>query len=271
MEDLANMNRKTIACLLILFITISAVAGCASKEDKRTKFIERGKDYFEQKDYGKATLEFKNALQIDPHYGEIYYWLAECEMTKKNLRQAFGYLKKAVELDPELIDAQVKLAYALRMANQLDQAKDKLNLVLSKAPDNPEARLLQNLILAGDGQAEKAEAGLQKLVDEAGKIKPKACFSLAQLKAQQDKLSEAASILEGCLKSDEKDVMMLQGLASIYAKMENLSQTEAVLKQLVEYYPDEDRYSVNLARFYLGAKKVDQAEKTIVDLVAQKL
>lgn len=264
------MNRQRIAFWLTLLIIFSVVVGCGSKEDKRAKFIERGKDYFEQKEYGKATLEFKNALQIDPQYGETYYWLAECEMTNKNLRQAFQYLTKAVELDPELIDAQVQLAYALRMGNQLDQAKEKLELVLSKAPDNPKARLLESLILAGEGQEAKAETGLRALIDETGEIMPKACFSLAQLKQKQDRLPEAVSVLEGCLKSDEKNVILLQGLANIHAKMEKFSEAEAVFKRMVDYYPDEDRYAINLARFYVGTKQIGQAEKTLVDLVAQR-
>ena len=264
------MNRKHIAFGLALVMLFSAVVGCGSKEDKRAKFIERGKNYFEQEEYGKATLEFKNALQIDPQYGETYYWLAECEMTQKNIRQAFGYLNKAVELDPELLDAQVKLAYALRLAKQMDQAKEKLELVLSKDPEHPEARLLESLILAGEGQEAKAEAGLRKLVDEGGEISPKACFSLAQLKAKQDRLSESVSIINDCLERDEKNVMLLQGLARMYAKMENVSQTEAVLKRLVGYYPEEDRYAINLARFYVGTKQVDQAEKTLLDLVTER-
>jgi predicted Zn-dependent protease len=165
------------------------------------------------------TAASNYAMQIDPQFGETHFWLAECEMVQKEPHKAFSHLKKAVELDPELIPAQVKLAYFLRLAKQIDQAKDKLALVLSKEPDNPEARLLNSLILAGEGKTDQAEAELSALVAGGGEIKPKACLSLANILVKPNKLNEAEAILTGCLQGDEKNGILLQTFARVHTRL----------------------------------------------------
>ena len=52
-----------------------------------------------------ARLEFKNALQIDSKFAEGYYMLGMSELRQRNLKKAFANLSKAVELEPEMLDA----------------------------------------------------------------------------------------------------------------------------------------------------------------------
>ena len=43
--------------------------------EKRDKFYKKGTALYQQGDYVKARLEFKNALQVDPKYAQGYYYL----------------------------------------------------------------------------------------------------------------------------------------------------------------------------------------------------
>ena len=49
---------------------ISGLAACGGAEDRKAKYFERGKELFEQGNYVKSELEFKNVLQIDPKQAE---------------------------------------------------------------------------------------------------------------------------------------------------------------------------------------------------------
>ena len=54
--------RFTVAALLVAVF----LSGCGGAEERKAKYLERGKAYFEEENYDKARVEFKNVLQIDP-------------------------------------------------------------------------------------------------------------------------------------------------------------------------------------------------------------
>jgi Tfp pilus assembly protein PilF len=88
------MFKKGLAIVILGLLAITAVS-CGSKEEKKAKFYNRGMALFEQADYKKANLEFKNALQIDPKFADAYYMLGKVQLEAKELKSAFGYFKKS--------------------------------------------------------------------------------------------------------------------------------------------------------------------------------
>ena len=67
----------TYCRMVKLFALLAALLmlSCSGPEEKKMKFFERGKTLYEQGDYVKARLEFKNSLQLDPKFAEAYYML----------------------------------------------------------------------------------------------------------------------------------------------------------------------------------------------------
>ncbi|MCD6255548.1 MAG: tetratricopeptide repeat protein, partial [Deltaproteobacteria bacterium] len=79
------------------------------QRERRDKFFRRGKILFEKGQYVKARLEFKNAIQIDPKFAKGYYMVGLCAYQLKNWSEAFANFRRAIELDPHLYDAQIKI------------------------------------------------------------------------------------------------------------------------------------------------------------------
>jgi len=48
----------------------------ATWEQRKAKYLAKGKEYLEQQNYDKAAVELKNVLQIDPKPGTSLHWLA---------------------------------------------------------------------------------------------------------------------------------------------------------------------------------------------------
>jgi len=71
------MKRQHYACMLFVGVVILALAACGGPEEKRAKFFERAKGFYEKGDWVKARLEVKNALQIDPKFAEGYQLLGQ--------------------------------------------------------------------------------------------------------------------------------------------------------------------------------------------------
>ena len=78
-----NLILPVFITFMLVFITfmLAAMLACGSREEKKMKLFEKGKTLYEQGDYVKAQLEFKNALQIDPKYADGYYWLGTVSYT----------------------------------------------------------------------------------------------------------------------------------------------------------------------------------------------
>ena len=83
------MLKRIAACVGILLL-VAAITACGGPEEKKAKFFNKGKTLYEQGDYVKARLEFKNALQIDPKFADAFYWLGMTELKQRNLKPAFG-------------------------------------------------------------------------------------------------------------------------------------------------------------------------------------
>jgi tetratricopeptide (TPR) repeat protein len=128
---------KKVGLVLVLLVLVLWLSSCAGMEEKRDRFMAQGKASFEKGDYITARLHFKNALQLDPKLADGHLWLGRTELRLQNPRAAFGSLSKAVELNPDLFEAQVILGNLFMLGQRLDDAEAKAKLVLDKEPTHP--------------------------------------------------------------------------------------------------------------------------------------
>ena len=118
----------------LLLLSCFLLAACGGPEAKKAKFLERGKEYSAKGDFVRAGLEFKNAIQIDPKFAEAYHQLGLSQLSRADVRGAYGSLSKATELDPKLLPAQNRFGRLLLMVGQPAKAMEKAELVLEERP-----------------------------------------------------------------------------------------------------------------------------------------
>jgi hypothetical protein len=63
---LEKLNRKVILSALIALVRLGTSDCARSPQAKEARFISRGKEAMSKKDYGRASLEFLNAVQVMP-------------------------------------------------------------------------------------------------------------------------------------------------------------------------------------------------------------
>src|SRR5205823_4858616 len=135
------MTRTSIIRKLsVLAAALALLNGCRSTpQQKEAKFMKRGLERLAAKDYGRAMLEFQSAAREMPNDAEPYYQLGLASIEAKDGRNALIALAKANQLNPNHVQAQVKLAELLSGSgrqNLIQTAKDKLKEVANTSPDN---------------------------------------------------------------------------------------------------------------------------------------
>src|ERR1039458_5106318 len=68
-------------CLLYVCLGVAALqfSGCSSREQRAQNYYDQGKSYLAKKDYVKARLELRNALQLKTDMIEAWRALAEVD------------------------------------------------------------------------------------------------------------------------------------------------------------------------------------------------
>jgi tetratricopeptide (TPR) repeat protein len=80
--------------------------------------LEVGETYLLNKEYTKAIVKFSEALKINPHDPEIYYYLGLAYEGAQKLPAAIEMYKKTLCLDGNFCNAQMRL-------NELDKQTSK--------------------------------------------------------------------------------------------------------------------------------------------------
>lgn len=253
--------------IFIAVMLMATVLACGSAEEKKMKFFNRGKALYEQGDFVRARLELKNALQIDPKFAEGYYWLGLVGQKSGNFKGSFGALNKAVELDPELLPAQLELGKMLLLARQAEDALEKVKMVLDKEPDNKEALLLKASVLTAQGDDTGSEAICRDLL-ASGYNKPGVYLLLAAGYARNLQPDAAEKVFKDGIAANPQSVPLHLGLVKFYSDNKQLSDAAAILKKLVDIEPSNPDYKIMLARLYWADGRAVEADHLIANLVA---
>src|SRR5690554_2341962 len=150
-----------------LIVAATVLTACGGAEERKAEHLARGLRYFEAQNFDKAKVEFKNVLQIDPKTASPYFYLGQIEEEQKNWRQAFAYYQKAVELDPNQRDAQLKLAKFYLMVKDAAKVAELLGPVAEERPQDLEVRLLKAALSNLQGDEASMLAQLEAIVAEA--------------------------------------------------------------------------------------------------------
>jgi len=231
-------------------------------EEKRDKFLASGQAFYQQEDYVRARLQFQNALQIDPKCATAYLWKAKTELKLQNPRGAYGALNEAVELNPNLTEAQILLGDLFLRAKQLDKAKEKVELALKQEPASTDALLLSASLAVAQSQPQKALevlAAVRRM--DPGKIS--AYLLEASILAKEKKMEAVATILEQGIKANPKALKLYVARAGLADSQKQFEVGESFLLQALAQEPKNSALYRQLVRHYAQAGQRDKAEAAL--------
>lgn len=260
---------------LIKTTLVSAIAvaliSCGGAEERKVKYLEKGKAYIEEQNFDKAKIEIKNVLQIDPKFAEAHYVMGQINEQDKELRKAIGNYSKAIELDPQHIGAKVGLAKIYVIAGTeeyLNKARQLLAEVKNEASDTPEADLISATIDYKTGDKEKATKSLEIVVKNNPKM-VEGISLLSTIYMAGDRDDAAILLLKKGVKDNASNIHLRTKLAQILAKNRDYVSAEKYLKQAIEIEPERYTLQVTLSSFYASTNQVEKAVAILKDAIKQ--
>jgi len=253
----------------LLLLSCFLLGACGGPEAKKAKFLERGKEYYAKKDFVRAGLEFKNAIQIDPKFAEGYHQLGLSQLSRGDFRGAYGSLSKATELDPKLVAAQIQLGKLMLIVGERGKAMEKAELVLKGAPDDVDAQLLKGAVLTVGKETGKARAYLEGL-QAKGIDRPDLYLLLARVYTQEKDSRSAEAALQRGIKGHGKDVALRRALADLYAAGNRFDAAAEQVKVVIALQPDMYGNSITLAALYWNTGQEAKGRVVMDNLVAAK-
>ena len=116
-------------------------------------------------DAGRAVEEFKRAIELAPSDGKNQFYLGELYLSRQRPEAARPYLEKAVELNPLLDLAWLRLGDLALERKDLPAAGEAFRIVTSLQPDAEVPRGKLALVLQLEGDWAGAERELTRVMD----------------------------------------------------------------------------------------------------------
>lgn len=235
---LRDLGTLAVASFLLL-------AACDSPKEREAKYIEHGKQLYEQGDIVKAALEFRNALQINPAGTDAQYYIGLIAEKRNDLSAAAQAFQKVADADPKHFDAHLKAGRYSVLAGDADAAKRYGDELIALAADKPDGHTIKAAALMMQGKFDEAE----KEANSALAIDSKSTDALIILASQKVRTNDAdaalALIERGLADTPKSTDLLLVKLRLMYDK-KRIPDVISVLRQLHEIDPGNSNFTIDL-------------------------
>jgi len=256
------MSTIRAAAVIVLTLGVVLLAGCTGAEARRQSYIQRGQEYFAKGDYSRASVEFRNAMQVMPKDPQARVLAGEAVEQLGRYREAAGLFQSVIESSPQNVRARVDLGQMYCFGHVPLQALKLIAPALAKHPDN--AQLLTVRALAHSELKDYADA----LADARHAVRVDPTYVqgvglLAGLYEQKNENAQAASLVQSSLRKLPQSTQLREVLAGIYSQTGDNGKTEEELRELIAMRPTNLRYRAQLAQLEVAENHLDQAEAVL--------
>jgi tetratricopeptide (TPR) repeat protein len=238
------------------------LGACSSRAEKAENYYKHGMEFLANKDYAKARVEFRNALQLKSDQVEAWRGLSQVDEHDNNLQGLVQDLTRITELDEKDADARVRLARLYLLGGASEKALKLADAAADLKPQDPSVYTLKATILFRLKDNDRATEQANKALA----IDPTNTEALSVIAALQLRAGDAKSSLETLSKipskaQDQLAVLFLK--ADIYQKLNQKNDVENVLRRIIALHPENATFRQNLISFYVANGRLDDAEKEL--------
>jgi tetratricopeptide (TPR) repeat protein len=271
----ARTGRATLLIFLLAIFTAALGVACSNPEKAKAEHVSRGDAFLKERKYQEASLEYRNAIQIDENLVAAHWGLAQAYEGLQRAGEAFDELKRVVQLEPTHKDARFKLGtYFLlgaqrdgKIANQelFDEALNHAQELVRQDDNYIPGHVLLANVLAVRGDRDKALAELNRAIE----LDPKRIethVSLATFHWQGGDTKKAEEVFQHSLQINDRSSLAHIEYGKFLVQTQRTDDAEAQFRKAVEVDPSNADVRFVLASFYLVNRRLDKAEEAFKGL-----
>ncbi len=176
------------------------------------------------------------------------------------LEQAEKKYREAIEAEPGMVQAYIRLGYVLYALKRSKEGVKLLENALSRHSDNIELKHYLGLNLYESGSIDEAEALLQEVIQKRKDL-PEAYFILGKISLDKNDSLHAQEYFEQYAAQTPNDAHAYRALSSAYIQAKDIVGAEASLARLLELAPDDIIAKINMGHVKYERGQIDEAVK----------
>ena len=253
------MKLRTIIGMVAI---AAALVACGGAEDRKSAHMEKGQALYDEGNYEKARLEFKNVLQIDPKDVPARYALAQTLEKLQNWRGAAGHYLGVLETDPNHVESLSRMGQIYLLGRNNEKAQELADRLLAINPKDPDGLTLRAGVKSLNGDVDGALADASAAV-EAVPGHSNASALLASLYLRTGKPDKSIETLQVALANNPDNATIRSLLARVHTQTGDVDKAAKLYEEIVEQEPEDLGHRLRLAAFYTSQKNLDGAEAVL--------
>lgn len=263
--------RRVRALLAVLLVSVAAfAAGCSNPEKAKAEHLSRGEAFLKERRWQEASLEFRNAIQIDDNLAAAHWGLAQAYEQLGRAGEHLEELRRAIKLDPNNVVARLKLANGYLFGYSRDKNQEYLSEaerlaaeILARDAKNPDGHiLLANIIYfkAGPDAAKQAEEKINYAIS-LDPQRVESYMGLARLYLQMNRPGDAEAVYKKAGTVNDRSSLAHIEYGKFLTQTKRADEAEGEFRKAVEVDPENRDVVWVLASYYLVNNKFDKAEE----------
>jgi TolB-like protein/Tfp pilus assembly protein PilF len=220
----------------------------------------------------RAEQMLRLAVELDPQFALGHAALGECYAVRalkwwggpEVIEPALAFARRALELEPDLLDAHLARAIALRVAEDPD-ALDALEQVIRLDPDHAEALTWAAFVYMTLGRPERAAPILERVLERHPRHYRAAGYLLGaydMLERSDERLRSLQRSIDACveeLRRNPDDALARAFLAIVLVQSGQVDEGIAQAERALRIAPEDGRIRYNVACSFARAGLSDRA------------
>ncbi len=229
----------------------SSTADAAAREE-----YMRGRDclatfvyHTVQREHLDSSIEhFRRAIEIDPNFALAYSALGSSYVNRvlKGLGQAGDHdkakntFKKAMALDPKLLEARMQMVFIYMTGGQKQKARREIEILRHEFPNDPGVQFVRAVVARLDGDYEKALRSYDRMVKLNPGERVPASYNRARIFMYQGQYDQALRELDAGAALEPEHPMIKVIRARVLFYRDGPDQSTKILQEVLQKHPQMD-------------------------------
>ena len=254
-------NCRCLASLfLLLVVAASLLTGCSGKA--KADYVARGEAYLKESKYHEASIEFRNAIQIDYRMGAAHWGLARAYEGLERYTEAIEELRLVERYDQQNMDARVKLGnyFLVYRPPAVNEANKLADYVLERDPNHLEGNILKASVLAAQ---QRPDDEILKILNRVISLDPnrfETQISIANFYMNKKDVAKAEEAFKKAIEVNGNAALARMQFARFLQEVNRNNEAEEQYRRAVEVEPKNREAHKALAGFYIATGQVEKAE-----------